>query len=75
MGLRQKIIQRIRRRLLLPGENWGDKKHEECANFDNGTCLIIPRAFKGRNLNPKGPACPHFKAKINLRNNIRNVAE
>lgn len=64
MGLWQKIIQRIRRRLLLPGENWGDKKHGECSNFDNGTCLIIPRAFKRRNLDPKWPACPHFKAKI-----------
>jgi hypothetical protein len=49
---------------LLPGENWGDKKHGECSNFDNGTCLIIPRAFKRRNLDPKWPACPHFKAKI-----------
>ena len=65
MGLWQKIIQRIRRRLLLPGENYGDKKHGECSHFDNGTCLIIPRAFKGRNIDPKWPACPHFKAKNN----------
>jgi hypothetical protein len=51
---------------LLPGENWENKKHEECSNFDNGNCLIIPRAFKGRKLDPKWPACPHFKAKNNL---------
>ncbi len=71
MGLWQKLIQRIRRRLLLPGEKWEDKKHGECSNFDNGICLIMPRAFnKGRILNPKGPACPHFKAKNNPENNL-----
>ena len=70
MGLWQKIIQRIRRRLLLSGENYGDKKHGECSHFDNGTCMILPRVFKGRNIDPKWPACPHFKAKNNLSNNI-----
>jgi hypothetical protein len=70
LGLWQKIIQRIRRRLLLPGENWRDKKHGECSNFNNGNCLIMPSLFKGRNLDPKGPACPHFKAKNNPKNNI-----
>jgi hypothetical protein len=63
LGLGQKVIQRIRGRLLLPAKNWGDKKHGECSNFDNGTCLIIPWVFRGRNLDPKRPACPHFKAK------------
>jgi hypothetical protein len=34
-------------------------KYEDCANFDNGTC----RFFHFTNLDPKGQACPHFKAK------------
>lgn len=34
-------------------------KHEDCANFDNGTC----RVFHFTNLDAKGSACPHFKAK------------
>jgi len=34
-------------------------KHEDCANFDNGTC----RFFHFTNLEPKGSACPHFKTK------------
>jgi len=35
-------------------------KHEDCANFDNGTC----RFYHFTNLEPKGQACPHFKAKM-----------
>jgi len=34
-------------------------KHEDCANFDDGTCKF----FHFTNLDPKGQACPHFKAK------------
>jgi len=34
-------------------------KHEDCANFHNGTC----RFFHFTNVDPKGSACPHFKAK------------
>jgi hypothetical protein len=34
-------------------------KHEDCANFDSGTC----RFFHFTNVDPKGSACPHFKAK------------
>jgi hypothetical protein len=33
-------------------------KHEECANFANGRCN-----FYHITVNPKGSACPHFKAK------------
>lgn len=36
-------------------------KHEDCANFDNGNC----RFFHFTNVDPKGSACPHFKAKKN----------
>ena len=34
-------------------------KHEDCANFDNGTCKF----FHFTNVEPKGSACPHFRAK------------
>jgi predicted nucleic acid-binding Zn finger protein len=37
--------------------------HEDCDNFDNGTCTCAPRIFNFTNLDPKGQACPHFKAK------------
>jgi hypothetical protein len=35
------------------------KRHKECANFDNGTCVF----FHFTNVDPEGSACPHFKAK------------
>lgn len=38
-------------------------KHEDCANFHNGTCMRAPRFLNLTNLDPKGQACPHFKAK------------
>jgi len=38
-------------------------KHEDCANFDNGTCIAAPRIFNLTNLHPKAQACPHFKTK------------
>ena len=38
-------------------------KHQDCANFDSGTCTSAPRIFNFTNLDPKGQACPHFKAK------------
>jgi len=34
-------------------------KHEDCANFDDGACKF----FHFTNVDPKGQACPHFKAK------------
>jgi hypothetical protein len=51
----------IRRRLrsALPKMDFMKNKHEACANFGNGTC----RVFHFTNLDPKGSACPHFKAK------------
>jgi hypothetical protein len=33
-------------------------KHEDCVNFENGRCKIFHFA-----IDPKGTACPHFKAK------------
>jgi len=33
-------------------------KHEDCVNFENGRCK-----FYHITVNPKGSACPHFKAK------------
>lgn len=59
------MIQGWRRSFLLPGENYGDRKHGECSHFDKGRCLVMPRAFKGRKIDPKWPACIHFKAKNN----------
>jgi hypothetical protein len=35
------------------------KKHEDCANFDDGNC----RLFRFTNVDPKGSAFPRFKAK------------
>jgi len=48
-----------RLRSALPKMDFMKSKHEACANFDNGTC----RVFHFTNLDPKGSACPHFKAK------------
>jgi hypothetical protein len=48
-----------RLRSAFPKLDFMKNKHEACANFDNGTC----RVFHFTNLDPKGSACPHFKAK------------
>jgi hypothetical protein len=34
-------------------------KHEDCSNFDNGTC----KYFHFTNVDPTETACPHFKSK------------
>jgi hypothetical protein len=34
-------------------------KHEDCVNFENGRCKF----FHFKYIDPKGTACPHFKAK------------
>ncbi|MBK5133863.1 hypothetical protein JJE00_05475 [Candidatus Bathyarchaeota archaeon] len=60
MGLWQKTLQRIQRR--LPKMDFANKKHEDCTNFDNGICINAPRFLNLTNLKPKGQACPHFKA-------------
>ena len=60
MGLWQKTLQRIQRR--LPNMDFSNKKHEDCTNFDNGICINAPRFLNLTNLNPTGQACPHFKA-------------
>jgi hypothetical protein len=57
MGLLGKALERFRRR--IPKMDFLNKKHEDCANFDNGSCKF----FHFTNLDPKGQACPHFKAK------------
>ena len=61
MGVWQKTLQRIRRRLKFEGEDYGDKKHGECARFDNGVCIDAPWLLNLTNLKPNGHACPHFK--------------
>jgi hypothetical protein len=33
--------------------------HEDCVNFESGRCKV----YHFTNLDPKGSACPHFKAK------------
>ena len=63
MGLKQKIIQQIRRRFQLPaGEDRRGKTHGDCARFDDGVCLASPRFLNLTNLNPKAQACPHFES-------------
>ena len=62
MGLWKNTIQRIRQR--LPKMDFSNKKHEDCANFDNGVCMNAPSFLNLTNLPSKGPACPHFKATI-----------
>lgn len=61
MGLFRNALNRFR--CGLPKTDFMKNKHEDCVNFDNGTCKAAPRIFKITNLNPKGQACPHFKAK------------
>lgn len=63
MGVWQKTLQQIRLRLKFEGENFGDKKHGECARFDNGVCIDAPRFLNLTNLKPNGQACPHFKTR------------
>jgi hypothetical protein len=48
-----------RLRCVIPKMDFMKKRHEECANFDNGTCKF----FHFTNLDSNGSACPHFKAK------------
>jgi hypothetical protein len=57
MSLLRNTLRRLRGG--VPKMDFMKNKHENCANFDNGTC----RVFHFTNLDPKGSACPHFKAK------------
>lgn len=61
MGLWKRAVQRIRKQ--MPKMDFVNKTHEDCANFDNGVCGNAPSFLNLTNLNPKGPACPHFKTK------------
>ncbi|WNZ29881.1 MAG: hypothetical protein IAX21_03200 [Candidatus Bathyarchaeota archaeon] len=61
MGKFGNAFQRLRNK--IPSTNFVNHKHGECANFDNGTCKAAPRGINLTNLNPKGPACIHFKDK------------
>ena len=58
MGIFKKTLQRFQRKM-----DFINNVHEDCANFDNGVCKATPQALNLTNLNPKGPACPHFKAR------------
>jgi hypothetical protein len=53
MGILQKL------RSAAPRMDFYKHKHEDCGNYDNGTCKV----FHFKNLNPKESACPHFKPK------------
>jgi hypothetical protein len=53
----KKVLNRLRN--ALPTTDFLKKKHEDCANFDNGTCKF----FKFTSVDPKGQACPHYKPK------------
>jgi|WetSurSiteA1Bulk_404760.scaffolds.fasta_scaffold336735_1 hypothetical protein len=44
-----------------PRRDFYKHKHEECENFDRGTCKVAHFT----NLQPKETACPHFKSKKN----------
>jgi len=55
MSMLKKALQRIRGG--VPKMDFYKNKHEDCANFDEGTC----RFFHFTNVDPKGTACPHFK--------------
>ena len=57
MGLLGNTLKRIKHG--LPKMDFMNHKHEDCANFGNGTCNF----WHFTNLDPKGQACPHFKAK------------
>ena len=57
MGVLGKALEGFRRK--LPKMDFIKNHHEDCANFDNGHCKV----FHFTNLDPKGQACPHFKAK------------
>jgi hypothetical protein len=46
-------------RFKVPKMDFLKKKHEECVNFEIGHCKV----YHFINLDPKGSACPHFKAK------------
>ena len=56
-SLLRNALKRLRRG--FPKMDFIKGKHEDCANFDKGTC----RFFHFTNVDPKGQACPHFKAK------------
>jgi len=56
-SLLRNALRRLRRG--FPKMDFIKGKHEDCANFDKGTC----RFFHFTNVDPKGQACPHFKAK------------
>jgi hypothetical protein len=62
MGLLGKALKKVRSG--LPTMDFIKNKHEDCANFDNGYCKF----FRFTNLDPKGQACPHFKAKESAEN-------
>jgi hypothetical protein len=57
MGLLDNALRRLRSG--VPKMGFLKSNHENCANFDSGTC----RFFHFTNVDPKGSACPHFKAK------------
>jgi len=56
MNLLRGVMRRLRRR--FPVMDFMKNKHEDCVNFENGRCKFYHIA-----VNPKGSACPHFKAK------------
>ena len=57
MSLLRNAFGRLRRG--LPTMDFMKNKHEDCANFYDGACKF----FHFTNVDPKGQACPHFKAK------------
>ena len=61
MRVLRNVLERFRRG--LPKMDFMNYKHEDCANFDNGTCIAAPRIFNLTNLPPKAQACPHFVAR------------
>jgi hypothetical protein len=68
MNFLRDVILKLRRFAKM---DFMKNKHEDCANFDNGTCKF----FHFTNLDPKGQACPHFKAKKKIESETTDVAE
>ena len=68
ISLLRNALRRLRRG--VPKMDFLKNKHEDCANFENGTC----RFFHFTNLDPKESACPHFKAKKKAEVETNDVA-
>jgi len=47
MGRFGQALEGLKKRLLKM--DFIDRKHEDCANFNNGTCMVAPRMLNLKN--------------------------